>query len=136
MTGDRSQRSAGHTPATDDPIQFAIEAARIASSYRIDEVRVLDVRGLSSLADAFVLGTGTSDRQMAAVLERIKEHARACGRKPFNVAHPPSANWLLADYVDVVVHLFDEQHREYYDLDGLWGDAPEVSWSQPPAESA
>lgn len=116
--------------AARDALAFAVDAARIAASYRTEAVRVLDLRGLSSLADAFVLGTGTSDRQMFAVLARVEEYARSIGRRPLNVSQPRSASWLLADYVDVVIHLFDAEHRAYYDLDGLWGDAPQVEWSE------
>jgi ribosome-associated protein len=106
--------------------EFAVAAARIAVENKTENVCVLDLRGLSNLADYFVIGTGTSSRQMHAVLEYILEHARAAGRRPYNVADTTDASWLLADYVDVVIHLFDDEHRNYYDLDGLWGDAPRV----------
>jgi len=89
---------------------------------------VLDLRGLSGLTDFFVIGTGSSDRQMHAVLDHIADHARAVDRRPFGIADTRTARWVLADYVDVVIHLFDAEHREYYDLDGLWGDAPRVEW--------
>lgn len=114
--------------APDDAEPFALAAARVAADLKTDDVQVLDLRGLSSLADYFVVGTGTSDRQMHAVLDRIEEQARRMGRKPFKVSDSRSANWILADYVDVVIHLFDREHRDYYDLDGLWGDAPRVTW--------
>ncbi len=90
------------------------------------DVSVYDLRWLSSLADYFVIGTGRSGRQMGAVLDRIQEHAAAVGRKPLANPDKRSTTWILADYVDVVVHLFDRDHRSYYDLDGLWGDAPRV----------
>jgi ribosome-associated protein len=106
--------------------EFAVAAARIAVENKTENVCVLDLRGLSNLADYFVIGTGTSSRQMHAVLEYILAHARAADRRPYNVADTTDASWLLADYVDVVIHLFDEEHRSYYDLDGLWGDAPRV----------
>jgi ribosome-associated protein len=109
---------------------FAVAAARIAADNKTENVRVLDLRGLSTLADYFVLGTGTSDRQMRAVLDLIREHAKAEGRDLFNVGDPQNASWLLADFIDVIVHMFDEEHRAYYDLDGLWGDAPEVEWAR------
>jgi len=122
--------------ATDDQREFAIEAARIAAANKTDDVALLDLRGLSSLTDFFVIGTGTSDRQMHAVLDRIEEHARSLGRRRFKLADTREATWILADYVDVVVHLFDEQHREYYDLDGLWGDAPRIEWRAADANDA
>src|SRR5688572_19563079 len=116
-------------PARDDAQDFACGAARVAADNKTEEVAVLDLRGLSSLADYFVIGTGTSDRQMHAVLDRIEDYARSIGRKPFKVADTRAANWILADYVDVVIHIFDAEHRLYYDLDGLWGDAPRIEWS-------
>jgi ribosome-associated protein len=109
-------------------LEFAIEAARIAAANKTGDVEVLDLRGLSTFADFFVLGTGTSDRQMHAVLDFVEEHAKQAGRKLFKVANSREAHWILADYVDVVIHLFDEEHRDYYDLSGLWGDAPRIEW--------
>lgn len=107
---------------------FAVAAARLAAEMKTSDVQVLDLRGLSSLADYFVIGTGTSDRQMHAVLGKVEDRARQMRRRPFKVSDSQSASWILADYVDVVVHLFDREHREYYDLDGLWGDAPRLQW--------
>lgn len=112
-----------------DAREFAIAVARIAAADKTEDVTVLDLRGLSGLTDFFVIGTGTSDRQMHAVLDHIAEHAKALDRRPFKIADTRTATWVLADYVDVVIHLFDAGHREYYDLDGLWGDAPRVAWN-------
>lgn len=110
---------------------FALAVARQVAEQRIEDVTVLDLRGLSPVADFFVIGTGTSDRQMHAVLDRIASYARSIGRRPYRVADASEASWILADYVDVMVHLFDREHRAYYDLDGLWGDAALVDWSAP-----
>lgn len=117
--------------ASDDSLRFACEAARIASDNKAEDVVVLDLRGISPVADLFVIGTGTSSRQMHAVLEHIRELAKAQGRRPFRVSDVSDTSWILADYVDVVIHLFDAQHRSYYDLDGLWGDAPQLDWRRP-----
>ena len=110
--------------------EFAIDVARLAADNRTEDVKVLDLRGLSNLTDFFVLGTGTSSRQMHAVVDLIRQHAKSLDRAPFGIADTRSATWILADYIDVVVHLFDAEHREYYDLDGLWGDAPQVDWRE------
>ena len=115
----------------DDAMKFAIDVARIVDENRSDNVCVLDLRGLSSLADFFVIGTGTSDRQMHAVLDLIKKYAKSIERRPYNIADSSSASWILADYIDVVIHLFDVEHREFYDLDNLWGDAQRVDWQAP-----
>ncbi len=111
-----------------DARAFAIQIARIATDNKTENVEVLDLRGLSAIADFFVIGTGTSDRQMDAVADLTKAHARTQNRSPFKTAGTREGKWVLADYVDVVVHLFDEAHREFYDLAGLWGDAPRVDW--------
>jgi len=118
-------------PAGDDGREFAILAARVAADLRAAGVTVIDLRGLSGVADFFVIGTGTSGRQMHAILDRVEEEARLTGRRVFKRADSENSAWLLADYVDVIVHLFDEEHRGYYDLDGLWGDAPRVAWERP-----
>ncbi len=118
------------TATRDEAREFACAAARVAAENRCEDLRVLDLRGLSGLTDYFVVGTGTSDRQMHAVLERIAEYARSIQRRVHKVADTKSATWILADYVDVMIHIFDAQHRAHYDLDGLWGDAPRVEWNQ------
>jgi ribosome-associated protein len=87
--------------AADDAQQFAVAAARIASDTKTEDVAVLDLRGISSLTDFFVIGTGTSDRQMRAVFDRIEEHADGVGRSPFRVTDRRATAWLLADYVAV-----------------------------------
>ncbi len=112
----------------EDAKAFAIEVARIVADSRSENVCVLDLRGLSSLTDFFVIGTGTSDRQMHAVLDLIKKYAKSIDRRPYNIADSSSASWILADYIDVIIHLFDAEHRDFYDLDNLWGDAPRVDW--------
>ncbi len=126
-----------HRAMNDEARTFAIEVARLADQMQVADVVVLELRGLSSVADYFVIGTGTSDRQMHAVLDRIEQLASEVGRRPLGIADARDASWIVADYVDVVVHLFDAEHRAYYDLDGLWGDAPRVGWAtQPAPESA
>jgi ribosome-associated protein len=107
---------------------FAVAAARIVADHKTEQVVVLNLTGLSTIADFFVIGTGTSDRQMRAALDAIADYARGLHRRPFTSPERAGTTWLLADYVDVVIHIFDEQHREFYDLEGLWGDAPRVAW--------
>jgi ribosome-associated protein len=132
MTKARARETAGGETTLaareEDARTFAIAAARIAREHKTENINVLDLRGISTLADYFVIGTGTSSRQMHAVLDYVMAHARTVGRRHFNIGDSSDATWLLADYVDVVIHLFDEERRNYYDLDGLWGDAPQVDW--------
>jgi ribosome-associated protein len=116
-------------PASDGQ-QLATEAARIASDDKSEDVVVLDLRGRSNVADYFVIATGSSDRQMAAVADHIEDYARKLGQKPFGGKRLDSDVWILLDYVDVVVHLFDRDRRQYYDLELLWGDAPKIEWQR------
>jgi len=111
-------------------LEFAKEAARIAEEMHAEEVLILDLRGLSSVADFFVIGTGTSDRQMRAIADEIEQYGRGVGQKPYGRSGYDSPTWLLIDYVDVVIHLFDPAKRHYYDLELLWGDAPRIEWQQ------
>ena len=117
-----------------DPRQFTIEAARILSDDKCEDVIILDLRGKSSVTDYFVIATGTSDRQMSATADHIDEHAHKIGLRLFKNKRLDSEVWVLMDYIDVVIHIFDGEHREYYDLELLWGDAPKVDWAR--SESA
>ena len=111
---------------------LAVEAARIAQDRHGEDIVVLDLRGISPVTDFFVIFTGTSDRQMRSVAQEIIEAAAKSGSKPFGIAGMESA-WIVLDFVDVVVHIFDAERREYYDLELIWGDAPRVRWRKPAA---
>ena len=89
---------------------------------------MLDLRGVSPVTDYFVIATGTSDRQIRAVADDVAQHGRSVGQKVWHVAGRDAADWLCMDFVDVVVHLFDQAHRHYYDLELIWGEAPRVDW--------
>jgi ribosome-associated protein len=110
--------------------QFAIEVARIAHDNKSEDVVALDLRSLSPVTDFVVIGSGTSDRQMRAVAEMVREYGYKVGEKPFGVSGLEGAAWILMDYVDVVLHLFSKPYREYYDLELLWGDAPRLDWAR------
>jgi len=108
--------------------QFAVELARLAVDDKCDDVTVMDLRGRSSVTDFFLICTGTSDRQMRATAENMRMYAKKLGERPYAVSGFENATWILVDFVDVVVHIFTEQQRRYYDLELLWGDAPRINW--------
>ena len=108
--------------------RFAVECARTMEDNRCEEITVLDLRGVSPVCDFFVIGTGTSDRQMRAVVDHIKKMGKSQGETPYSVGGYDEVNWIVVDYVDVIVHLFSDDQRAYYDLDSLWGDSPKVDW--------
>ncbi len=111
-------------------LDFAIQLARMAADNRAEDVVILDLRNLSAVADFFVVATGTSDRQLRAVADQVEEYGRTVGQRVFGRSGYENATWVLVDYVDVVLHLFDAERRQYYDLELLWGDAPRVEWQE------
>lgn len=115
-------------PANTEARDFAVATARVADSRHCTDIVVLDLAGRSPATDYFVIATGTSDRQMRTVADEISEAARRVGMQRFGRAGYDQARWILLDFVDVVVHLFDAEYREYYDLDLLWGDAERIEF--------
>lgn len=106
-----------------DARKLALAAAKLAAQSHCTDIVVLDLRGKSPATDYFVILTGTSDRQMRSVSDDICVEAREQGYQRFGRAGYDQGRWILLDYVDVVVHIFDAEYREYYDLELLWGDA-------------
>jgi ribosome-associated protein len=106
--------------------KFAIDAADIARERHCSDITVLDLRNLSPATDYFVIATGTSDRQMRAIADEIIDAGQEVDIQVFGKAGYDQAKWILLDFVDVVIHLFNEQFREYYNLEMLWGDAEKL----------
>ncbi len=100
----------------------------MAADTRCHSVRVLDVSMLNTVCDFYVLATGTSPRQMQSVGDDLDELGRDGGFTLLRTSGRGSESWTAFDFADVVVHLFGEEARLYYDLDSLWGDAAEVEW--------
>ena len=113
--------------------KFAIEIARLAANTRCSNVVVLDVRGVSPVTDFFVLATGTSARQMRSVTDEAAEYGEEHNFKAIAQSGMEGETWMLVDFVDVVMHVFNGEARAFYDLDSLWGDAPRVGWEQAPS---
>jgi ribosome-associated protein len=110
--------------------QRALLAARTAQDNRGTDIVVLDMRPLTNLFDFFVIASGTSRRQLHAVSEEIdrvleqEHHDRRLGIEGYE-----ESRWILLDYGDVVVHLFEPETRAYYALEDLWGRAKQVPWN-------
>jgi ribosome-associated protein len=113
------------------PETLAIELARLFHDDKCTQVTVLDVRGLSPVTNYLVIGTGTSERQMRSVLDHAVDLTASLGVEPYRVTKDAGAHWLIADFIDVVAHLFEPNTRSHYDLEMLWGDAREVHWQRP-----
>ena len=101
------------------------QAVRAAQEKKALEIVVMDMREASGLADYFVLCTGTSDLQIKAITEAVTERIKLkCGERPWHIEGLENRQWVLMDYVDLVVHVFSPDSRAFYDLQRLWRDAP------------
>jgi ribosome-associated protein len=105
----------------------ALAMAGAAEDKKALDIVVLDVREVTTLADYFVICSGVTSRQVKAIADEIDFRLSAERVFPHHIEGFPDCHWVLMDYGDIVVHIFDEETREYYDLDGLWGDAPKVT---------
>jgi ribosome-associated protein len=110
--------------------QFAIDAARLLADTRCNHIVVLDVAGVSPVTDFLVIATGTSPRQMKTACEDVEEMAEPRNFRALSRAGDGGTNWNCIDFVDVVIHVFSQEARMFYDLDGLWGDGKQVEWEK------
>ena len=104
----------------------AIEAARLALAKKAVDVKVLDLRDLANFTDFFVICSAESTLKVKAIAENIEEGMSALRIKPLGVEGRSYGHWLLMDFGDVVVHVFEDETRGYYELEKLWLDAPLV----------
>lgn len=109
----------------------SLEAAQLcagaADSKKAFEILVLDLSKLTFICDYFVICSGSNSTQVGAIAEGIGQDLAKAGVHPSHVEGATGANWVLMDYGDVVVHVFEEQTRTYYSLEKLWGEAPRIA---------
>jgi ribosome-associated protein len=109
---------------------IALAAAEAARDKQATDVVVLDVAELLSITDYFVICSTSSNRQSKTVIEAVEDRVRRdLDLRPVRREGEADAGWWLLDYVDVVVHVFGEEERAYYDLERLWSDAPRPAWA-------
>ena len=108
----------------------AVVAASIADQLRGQEILVLDLTGITSIVDFFVIATGTSHRQMHAIADEVnRKLKREDGNRRLSIeGYRTEGNWILTDYGDVVLHVFTAEGRALYNLEQLWADAPRIDW--------
>lgn len=121
---------------TPDSLELATAAARAASSKQGEHIAVLDVRDLIVITDYFVIASGGTERQVRTIVEEVQRALRDVGVKPVRREGETEGVWVLLDFVDIVVHVFREEERDFYDLERLWRDAPTVEWEQAEAASS
>jgi ribosome-associated protein len=111
--------------------EIAAAVGEYATDVKAEHLLTLDLREYISYTDYFVICTGRSDRQVKAIHDRVAEGMkREHEMRPIRVDGTSSAQWILMDYGDVVLHIFTPEMREYYQLERLWGEAPQLELAQ------
>ena len=113
---------------TIDSKEIAVECAKIADKKKARNIIILDISKLTPVTEYFVICTGINERQLYTIADEIEKELKKLSIKKFGIEGYREAKWILIDYGDVIVHLFNKEMRSYYDLELLWGDAPEVKW--------
>lgn len=106
-----------------DALKIALNAA---DDKKAHDLVALDISAIASFANYFVLCTGDSSRQIQTIADEVEQRLRAFGIRPSHVEGYQNAEWILMDYMDLVVHIFSKNARAYYDLERLWRDAKKV----------
>lgn len=120
-------RSSASRARPERGLELALAAARTAADNRGQNIVVLDMREQTPLFDYFVIATGASRRQLHAISEEVdRVLEKEMGDRRLSISGYEDSRWIVLDYGDVVVHLFDEETRGYYDLEGLWAGAQRV----------
>ncbi len=119
--------SAPQSKSVDLPSEVE-RACVLALDLKAVEVVALDLRGLSSATDFFVIASGMSDVQVKAVAEHLVDELKKEGIRPEHIEGKQGGRWVLIDYVDFVVHVFHHSARDFYQLEMLWGDAPQAQF--------
>jgi len=114
-----------------DSAELAQWAAIAAEEKKAREVRILDIRSISVVADYFVICSGTSGTHVRAIVDHVEEELEKKGFRPRHVEGYRNGRWVLLDFGDLVVHVMQEDERSFYNLERLWGDAVEVAVGTP-----
>lgn len=111
-------------PRSLDLPEEVARAAELLFDRKALDVTLLDLRGVSTATDYFLIASGTSDTHVAAIADNLVEGLKAAGTRPLNVEGERGGRWVLVDYFSFVVHVFHPAARDFYQLERLWGDAP------------
>jgi len=112
-------------------LEQVIEIAKLAEGRHAEEIVVLDLRDISPVTDYFLIATGTSDRQICSLADEIRQELKSkYHTQLFRSAGMEQGDWVVMDYFDFVVHLFNRDLRKYYDLELIWGEAKRIDWKK------
>jgi ribosome-associated protein len=120
-----------HPGRLDAALERAKVCARIAADNRAKDILLLDLRGVTSLVDYFVIASASSRRQAASIGYEIDADMKKLGEKKLGIEGAEEGRWTLIDYGDFVVHVFSDEARAFYGLEDIWGDAPRLEWHDP-----
>ena len=113
-------------PRAVEPDEAIMIAAQAAGEKKATDIVILDLRQIASFTEYFVLCTGANARQVSAIADSVEEQLRKSGKRPLHTEGYSSAEWILLDYGDFIVHIFSSASRSFYDLERLWRDAARV----------
>ena len=105
-----------------DARDMAKKAVAMLEDRKAVDVKVINIEKVSSLADYFIIASGTNRNQVQAMADNVQEALEKEGVRPKNIEGYQTANWILMDYGDIVIHLFDEENRLFYDIERIWRD--------------
>ena len=117
-----------------DSEKLALKLAEFALTKKAEDIKILDLRGLTTIADFFVICTANSEPQVKAVADEVLVGSKKIGEAIWHKEGMNMKSWVLLDYVDVVVHIFLRDTRKFYSLEKLWGDAPVTEISDEPVK--
>ncbi|MBX7103253.1 MAG: ribosome silencing factor [Gemmataceae bacterium] len=126
----RKQQDAAAANLLPNSLERACQCARIAAENKGRDVLVLDMRKITPITDFLVIATGASRRQMHAIAEDTDAEMRKLGDLRRGIEGYEASRWIVQDYGDVIIHIFDPAAREFYSLEELWADAPRVAWER------
>lgn len=109
-----------------DSLKFAKQIAQLILNKKGYDIKILDIRKISTISDFFVICSAEVDKQVKAIADEVEEKLNLKGIKCFNREGYETLNWVILDYFDVIVHIFRTEARNYYNLEKLWGDAPVI----------
>jgi ribosome-associated protein len=136
-TGIEADAARSPAPTDDEPLRWVLLAARAATAKTDQETVVLDVARVLGIVGWFVVTAGRNPRQVRTVAEEIESQvAAAGGPRPQRVEGLDALEWVLLDYGDFVVHVFNADARRFYDLERLWRDVPHIDWRSAPGGDA
>lgn len=107
-----------------DSLKFAKQIAQLILNKKGYDIKILDIRKISTISDFFVICSAEVDKQVKAIADEVEEKLTKKGIKCFSKEGYETLNWVILDYFDVIVHIFRNETRNYYNLEKLWGDAP------------